>query len=404
MEARIIKTDEQYRRYLAEVEGLATADPDPESPEGTRLELLAKLVEDYERERFAFEKPDPVDAILFRMEEQGLRQKDIAELLGGRNRASEVLARKRPLTLSMIRALCDRLDIPASVLIREPEAPVGTTAELQLGDISGTDRIPADVLVERRWVQSMDEVGSWIQRALAPAGSPVYLKHTLTVGATKRTNRTNLWLWLAHVREIAESRTYLYGRYRADRLNEDSIKYLVRLSWMERGPQLAKEFLEEIGIALVIEPHLPNTWLDGAALLGRNGLPIIGLTLREDRLDNFWFTLIHECIHLWKHIDSKGFRAIVDENIEQPDTDTVAIEKEANSLAAELLLPRGRWRRSDAYLNPSGAAIEQLASELQINPAIVAGRLRFERQDYRLFTKHIGLRQVRICFPEIRWS
>jgi HTH-type transcriptional regulator/antitoxin HigA len=133
-------------------------------------------------------------------------------------------------------------------------------------------------------------------------------------------------------------------------------------------------------------------------------LPIIGLTLRDDRLDNFWFTLVHECVHVWKHLNATGFRAIVDENIEKPDTDTVAVEKEANALAAELLLPRGIWRRSDAYLNPSAAAIQQLAAKLQISPAIVAGRLRFERQDYSLFTKLVGLRQARIGFPEIRWS
>ena len=67
-----------------------------------------------------FAKPDPIDAILFRMEERGLRQKDLARVLGGKNRASEVLARKRPLTLPMIRALHEKLDIPPALLIREP--------------------------------------------------------------------------------------------------------------------------------------------------------------------------------------------------------------------------------------------------------------------------------------------
>src|SRR4051794_30382033 len=109
MEPRIIKTEEQYRLALSEVERLAGQDPDPDSADGARLELLAKLVEDYEKARFRFRKPGPVEAILFRMEEQGLRQKDIAEMLGGKNRASEVLAGKRSLTLPMIRALHERL-------------------------------------------------------------------------------------------------------------------------------------------------------------------------------------------------------------------------------------------------------------------------------------------------------
>ena len=122
MELRIIKTDEQHRRYLEEARRLAKADPAPESKDGARLELLAKLIDDFERERFKFRKPDPIDAILFRMEEQGLRQADIAAIVGGKNRASEILSRKRPLTLSMVRALHDKLGIPSELLIREPTA------------------------------------------------------------------------------------------------------------------------------------------------------------------------------------------------------------------------------------------------------------------------------------------
>ncbi len=122
MELRIIKTEEQFHRYLDEARRLAGRDPDPQTPQGARLELLAKLVEDYEKERFKFRKPDPVEAILFRMQEQGLRQKDIAAIVGGRNRASEVLSRKRPLTLAMIRALHEKLGIPSELLIRQPSA------------------------------------------------------------------------------------------------------------------------------------------------------------------------------------------------------------------------------------------------------------------------------------------
>jgi HTH-type transcriptional regulator/antitoxin HigA len=122
IEPRIIKTDEQYQRVLAEVERLAVLDPEPDSDDGARLELLAMLVEMYERVRFAFAQPDPIEAISFRMEQQGLRQKDIAPLLGGKNRVSEVLSRRRPLTLPMIRSLYEKLDLAPSLLIREPTA------------------------------------------------------------------------------------------------------------------------------------------------------------------------------------------------------------------------------------------------------------------------------------------
>jgi HTH-type transcriptional regulator/antitoxin HigA len=140
LEPRIIKTDEQYRRYLAEVERLAVLDPDPDSGEGARLELLALLVERYEQVRFAFARPDPIEAIAFRMEQQGLRQKDIAPLLGGKNRASEVLSRRRPLTLPMIRSLYEKLDIAPSLLIREPAAKYKVSRTSQAGSKAGARR------------------------------------------------------------------------------------------------------------------------------------------------------------------------------------------------------------------------------------------------------------------------
>ena len=122
MDIRVIKTKQQYRKYLAEVDRLIPDDPHPSTPEGARLELLAVVVEAYEKEHFKFRTPDPIEALEFRMEQQGLRQKDIAAIIGGKNRASEVLARKRPLTLPMIRALHEKLGIPSELLIREPAA------------------------------------------------------------------------------------------------------------------------------------------------------------------------------------------------------------------------------------------------------------------------------------------
>lgn len=397
MEPRIIKTEEQYRVFLQEVERLALLDPDPESREGARLELLAKLVEDYEKERVRFKKPDPIDAILFRMQEQGLRQKDLADILGGKNRASEILSRKRPLTLQMIRALYERLSIPPDLLIREPAAPYQGSDKPTVADV------PTELLIRRRWVEDANAVPDYLKQLFAPSGGPAFLRHTLTFGASARTNRTHVWLWLARVRQVADSSRHLQGRFRRDTLNDDLLQYVAKLSWMEKGPRRAKEFLEERGIALVIEPHLPHTHLDGAAMIGRGGTPIVALTLREDRLDNFWFTLLHELVHVWKHLDRGDHKAIADENIERFDEDD-KIEQEANAIASEILLPRSIWRRSEAFGNPSVKSIIALAAERQISPAVVAGRVRFERRNYALFSKLVGYRQVRAQFPEVTWS
>ena len=130
MDPRIIKTAKQHREALAEIERLAAKDPAKGSPEGDKLELMAKLVEDYEKQKFVFARPDPLSAIRFRMEEQGLRQKDLAPLLGGKNRVSEVLSGKRALTLGMVRSLSEALRIPAELLVREPVVPYAVEASV----------------------------------------------------------------------------------------------------------------------------------------------------------------------------------------------------------------------------------------------------------------------------------
>jgi HTH-type transcriptional regulator/antitoxin HigA len=90
------------------------------TPEGDRLDVLSTLIEAYEARHWPIDPPDPIDAIKARMAQHGLRPRDLEPLLGGRGRVSEVLNRKRPLTLAMIRRLHRELGIPAAVLVKEP--------------------------------------------------------------------------------------------------------------------------------------------------------------------------------------------------------------------------------------------------------------------------------------------
>lgn len=120
MDIRPIKTDEDYEAVLAELERLTDAEMD--TPEGDRLDVLATLVDPYEAKHFPIEEPDPVSAILFRMEQLGLRQKDLEPMIGSSGCVSEVLSGKRGLSIQMIRNLHRELGIPAEILIREPRA------------------------------------------------------------------------------------------------------------------------------------------------------------------------------------------------------------------------------------------------------------------------------------------
>lgn len=119
---RIVKTGTHYRQTLAEIRRLALASPRRGSAASDKLELLTQLARDYEALRLSKSCPGPIAAIRMRMDERGLKQKDLVPLLGGKNRVSEILGGKRALTVAMIRALNKALDIPAEILIREPVA------------------------------------------------------------------------------------------------------------------------------------------------------------------------------------------------------------------------------------------------------------------------------------------
>jgi HTH-type transcriptional regulator/antitoxin HigA len=119
--ARIIHTDEEHAAALLDLDRLLELDPARGSPEADELQLLALVIEIYEQRRWPVELPDPVDAILFVMDQRGLTRRDLEPYLGSRSRVSEVLARKRSLSLRMIRALHEGLGLPLQVLVQAPE-------------------------------------------------------------------------------------------------------------------------------------------------------------------------------------------------------------------------------------------------------------------------------------------
>jgi len=116
MEIKPIKTDKDYNQALERLEIIFDAKKG--SPEGDELEVLGILVDQYENEHFPIGLPDPIEAIKFRMEQMGYNQNDLANIVGLKSRASEILNKKRKLSLEMIRQLHDRLNIPTDVLIQ----------------------------------------------------------------------------------------------------------------------------------------------------------------------------------------------------------------------------------------------------------------------------------------------
>jgi HTH-type transcriptional regulator / antitoxin HigA len=115
---RPLRTDEDYEWALAEIERYFDKEPDPGTPEGDRFDVLAALIADYEAKHWPVEAPDPIAAIRYVMEARSLTQSDLADVIGSSSRASEVLRRKRPLTMKMAHQIHEAWRIPAEVLIR----------------------------------------------------------------------------------------------------------------------------------------------------------------------------------------------------------------------------------------------------------------------------------------------
>ena len=403
MELKVIKTEAEYKDALSTLQELLSLDPDPGTEEAERLELLSLLVRDYESRQFSFPPPDPVEAIKFRMEQQGLTQRDLVPYIGSRSKISEVLSRKRPLTLSMIRALHEGLGIPAEALLPKT-APPGDE-ELKVD----WSRFPLREMIKRRWiVADTSEIPTKGRELMEQFLSPlkgisalVFLyRRSEHIRSGRDMDRYALTAWTIRVltRALEHSSRITY---RAGTVTPQFMHQVAKLSWSETGPVLAKEFLEKHGITIVIESHLPRTYLDGASIMmPKENKPVIGLTLRYDRLDNFWFSLMHELAHVARHLEvDKSFYDDFDTEGKED-----AIEQEADKLSSEALIAAEEWEQSPAKKVPSPQAVQRLADKLGIHPAIVAGRIRHERKNFRLLNQLVGHGKVRRLFPEVSWE
>lgn len=219
-------------------------------------------------------------------------------------------------------------------------------------------------------------------------GSPSLLRTGLNV--TDHSEDVLLHAWRARIsaraREILARESLNF-----DPLDINWLSELVGLSSCADGPIRARDMLRQKGILLVAEPQIPGLAIDGAAFLEGN-VPVIGMTIRKDTIDNFWFTLLHEVGHSILHYRT-GLATGFFDQLEAVSNDEQ--EAEADSFASNILIPEEKWRRSTARIANSPDAVEKFAKELGIHPAIVFGRIRKERNNYALFSNKIGTNTVR---------
>lgn len=387
-----IKSEADHATVLAEIEKLIDSDPVPNSSEADRLELLTLIASAYEAQAFPTNVPDAVEAIRFRMEQQDLTPRDLVPYIGSRSKVSEVLSRKRPLTLSMVRSLHERLHIPAKALIQQAEL-------LEPTEQPNWNRFPVRHMTARGWIEG-SAIGLQKFFAQLPAGieADILCRRSLHIRSARKMDLYALKAWTARV--IIESKKLTPPTFSKGSVTTEFMNKVARLSLLDEGPRAARDFLFAQGIPLIIEPHLPHTYLDGAAILLIKDRPVIGMTVRHDRLDNFWFTLFHELAHVALHFDSEEHQFIDDLDV-GPKNDPK--EQEADEFAGEALIPTDAWKKSPASRLRSAEAAAHLGQELGIHPAIVAGRMRHRWKAFRMLNNLVGHREVRRQFPEVTW-
>ena len=398
---KLIKTEEDYSLVLSRIEALMDAEAN--TPEAEELELLATLVELYEDEHYTMDTPEPVDAIKFRMEQLGLNQQGLVPFIGSKSKVSEILNKKRPLTLSMMRSLHQNLGIPAEIFLQK----TGGDFPKAIPHIEW-HLFPLKEMSKRGWIHPIKNLKDSAEEAMrlfindcCPNGETIEACFRENSGnrINAKTDSYALNSWCIRIMALAQKNT---PQRKFDHANftPDSLREIAKLSFFDEGPLLAREFLGKHGIHLITERHLPKTYLDGAALLLEDSTPVVGLTLRYDRIDNFWFCLLHELAHIVLHLGKENQNLFVDDmdirvsgRGKQND-----IENEADSLATESLIPNEVWSTSTAKSKPTKKNVLELAGHLKIHPACIAGRIRFEQNNFKLLSRLVGSGKIRNLF------
>lgn len=332
---------------------------------------------------------------------RGMSQRDLADLLGIKEQQVQryEAERYRSANLDRLIQVADALNVHI-----QKRAELIDSGRLEVSPPVDWRAFPVTEMYKRGWFEDFSGTRAQARKAASelvlgflsslPTQRAGFALHRKTMRAAGVVNEVAITAWEARIRRLAE-RDLPIELFSNARMSEEWLKGLVALTMDKDGPFKSVEYLRSIGISLVVERQLPGTLLDGAALLTANGRAIIGLTLRHDRLDNFWFTLMHELGHLQRHLSEAALFAIFD------DTDAPAeseMEREADEFALETLLPAKNWKLAVSRYTRSAKAVLTDAKRFGVGPAIIAGRIRRETQNYTLLSELVGAGVVREQF------
>jgi len=339
---------------------------------------------------------------------KGLSQRQLADALGLKEQQIQRYEAEEYASANLRRLA----DVARSLGLNISEvAEFRPTSQEPLGgknDNLAWDQFPVREMYRRNWFEgfsgSLDEavanaeelVKEFVKGSL---DKPVQAAARQRVRSGGSVNWSALLAWQCRVITLAK-KEIMTNKYNQRTITDEWLTKLAHLSREENGPKMAIEHLRNSGIRVVVEFHLPNTYLDGAAFLLSDGSPVIGMTLRHDRLDNFWFVLFHELVHIIKHLHKGDIESIFDDLDAKADD----IEQEADEQAGEILVSEDKWNTSLARFVRSEDSIRDFANELGIHPAIIAGKIRKEANNYIILKNMVGQGEVRKLFPGTNFS
>lgn len=210
---------------------------------------------------------------------------------------------------------------------------------------------------------------------------------------------SDIWSRIIAKKALNEELKNVYPEFDSNNLNKDFIEKLKHLTNYPNNITEVFNLLGAIGIILVIELTIQGSKTDGVVGKTITGRPYIGLSLRHYRLDNFWFTLFHELGHVKLHLDDLH-TPIIDSFNEDENEDKDDKELEADMYARNSMIPRSKWNRTDLKFGKHGdsTVVKRVANDLNIHPAIVAGRIRHETGKFKLHTKLVTEFNIRKLF------
>ena len=249
------------------------------------------------------------------------------------------------------------------------------------------EALPKSELINRGWMTSKDDLASMV---------PLFQNiHSNTLGGLfRKSDTSNVALcsaWQTRVSTIAKLLVTANQIDEFHGIEKRDLKDIAKLSPDETVIQELPKILAKKGIILVYERALPSMKLDGVVFKLESGHPVIGISFRYPRLDNFWFTLMHELAHVRLHFDH-----LIDpifDDLESDEKDIIEIQ--ANRLAKNSFVERSVWRNCKAKYTKNEDVVIDFASEIGVHPAIVAGMLQKETSSYNIYRRIIDKVNIR---------